>query len=106
MIPIIVQSPSSHIKRLCDLLTDAELAAKKARAAYIGTLQANETFVDRAVAAKEMLFDDLLDALLAAWDGEPHELVECVQDRLGIKIPLMGRLVAGEDGRYSIEWFE
>lgn len=101
-----IKEQSEQRERLNSLRNALGGALGDAYIAFNQALQQNETREDRAVTIHEKLFDQALDALIAAWDGEPAELVECLQDRLGIKIPLLGKLVDDGHGKYTIEWGE
>lgn len=99
-----VKEETTHRERLTKFRITLGGAIGDAFIAFNQPLQPNETHEDRAVTLHEKLFDQALDALIAAWDGEPAELVECLQDKLGIKIPLLGTLIDDGHGKYTIEW--
>lgn len=76
--------------RLTQFCNNLYLVANDARVAFNKPLRHNETQEDRAVAVHENMIERTASALIAAWDGEPGELLAFMQMRLGMDAPIVG----------------
>ena len=95
--------PTTQLDRLTALRAEIGLALHRAAVAYRAPFGRREANEDRCVATTTQLWDDLLVALVAAWDGPAEEMLAYVADTLelrrdvvlgGVGIPVLGKIVS------------
>lgn len=96
MIYFNIKPHTPQADRLVRFCNNLNLIGNDARVAFNKPLRANETQEDRAVAVHENLLERTASALIAAWDGEPGELLAFMQMQLGLDVPVVGTV--GEGG--------